>query len=81
VGCADVDPGMSWMHNRLIQLFGGTVCMLHAIRVNHTKIRCSGPVVSEWYQQRHSSFTILLTRARIRSTLSTPPTDHLILDH
>jgi hypothetical protein len=47
-------------------------CVLH---------RITFPVVSEWYQQRHSSFTILLTRARIRSTLSTPPTDQLILDH
>ena len=28
-------------------------------------------VVSEWYQQRHSSFTILLTRASTRSTSST----------
>ena len=37
-------------------------CMLHRIAL---------PVVSEWYQQRHSFFTILLTRARIRSTLST----------
>jgi hypothetical protein len=39
--------------------------------------RIAFPVVSEWYQQRHSSFTILLTRARIRSTpstsLTTPP--------
>jgi hypothetical protein len=33
--------------------------------------RIALPVVSEWYQQRHSFFTILLTRARIRSTLST----------
>jgi hypothetical protein len=33
--------------------------------------RIAFPVVSEWYQQRHSFFTILLTRARIRSTLST----------
>jgi hypothetical protein len=41
-GCADVDPGMSCMHNRLNRLFGGTVCMYHAIRVNHTEIRCSG---------------------------------------
>ena len=39
-GCADVDPRMSCMHNRLIKLFGGTVCMRHAIRVNHTEIRC-----------------------------------------
>ena len=29
-------------------------------------------VVSEWYQQRHSSFTILLTRASIRSTSTAP---------
>src|SRR5215213_7335671 len=41
-GCADVDPGMSCMHNRLNRLFGGTVCMHHAIRVNHTEIRCRG---------------------------------------
>src|SRR5215208_2589341 len=33
-GCADVDPGISCMHNRLNRLFGGTVCMHHAIRVN-----------------------------------------------
>src|SRR5215204_7437874 len=39
-GCADVDPRMSCMHNRLIRLFGGTVCMRHAIRVNHIEIRC-----------------------------------------
>ena len=35
--------------------------------------RIAFPVVSEWYQQRHSSFTIVLTRARIRSTSSTSP--------
>src|SRR5215213_409779 len=39
-GCADVDPGMSCMHNRLNRLFGGTVGMHYAIRVNHTEIRC-----------------------------------------
>src|SRR5215213_2661136 len=31
---------MSCMHNRLNRLFGGTVCMHHAIRLNHTEIRC-----------------------------------------
>jgi hypothetical protein len=39
--------------------------------------RIAFAVVSEWSQRRHSSFTILLTRARIRSTpstsLTTPP--------
>jgi hypothetical protein len=30
--------------------------------------RIAFPVVSEWYQQRHGCFTILLPRARIRST-------------
>jgi hypothetical protein len=39
-GCADVDPRMSCMHYRLIRLFGGAVCMRHAIRVNHIEIRC-----------------------------------------
>jgi hypothetical protein len=43
-GCADVDPGMSCTHNRLNRLFGGTVCMHHAIRVNHTEIRCRAVV-------------------------------------
>ena len=33
--------------------------------------RIAFPVVSEWCQQRHNSCTILLTRARIRSTPST----------
>src|SRR5918997_4016537 len=33
--------------------------------------RIAFPVVSVWYQQRHCSFTILLTRASIRSTSST----------
>jgi hypothetical protein len=37
-------------------------CELHRIAL---------PVVSEWYQQRHSSFTTLLTRASILSTSST----------
>ena len=28
------------MRNRSSRLFGGTVCTRHAIRVNHTEIRC-----------------------------------------
>ena len=46
--------------------------------------RIAFPVVSEWYQQRHSPFTILLTRARIGSTLSTSlghASIKLTLDH
>jgi hypothetical protein len=30
------------MHNRLSRLFGGTVCMYHAVRINHADMRC-GP--------------------------------------
>jgi hypothetical protein len=40
VGCVDIDPRTPCMHNRSIRLFGGTVRRHHAIRVNHTEIRC-----------------------------------------
>ena len=38
--CVDIDPHKLCMHNRSSRLFGATVCRHHAIRVNHTEIRC-----------------------------------------
>ena len=60
-GCVDIDPHTLCTHNRSCRLFGGTLCTHHAIRVNHTEIRCRGCLRST-----HSTpFANLLSISRI----------------
>src|SRR5215203_4752785 len=55
-GCVDFDPRTPCMHNRSTKLFGETVCTHHAIRVNHTEIRC---MVKQRCSQRRSGPPLL----------------------